>query len=235
MSIRIKNNSNGRIIIIKNQDDMFNLDNDVSSIDDTEVDPQFSGKETDSDEYDLDDSHDFNDIDDSEENHYINATAYSLDDEKASWDDPSTVDAPINKIKDPSASLPMAPDQEDDFNLDSDTDMDDEDSLDDDFFGEPNNEDGETPEDENPDFQGLIRTVRGACLVYKRKTEDGTYDELWIYNVGDNLKQETIIRKAILAGTDIDPNTQMSDDGQQRAKTQTIGNVQYLNITGMVQ
>ena len=39
------------------------------------------------------------------------------------------------------------------------------------------NVDGFEVEDD-PDRQGLIRTVKGAHLVYKRKQEDGTYDEL---------------------------------------------------------
>ena len=39
-------------------------------------------------------------------------------------------------------------------------------------------EEGLDPEAEN--FQGNIRTVAGADLVYKRKTEDGNFEELWI-------------------------------------------------------
>ena len=93
----------------------------------------------------------------------------------------------------------------------------------------------EEEEEQDDNFQGLIRTVRGACLVYKRKTDDGTYDELWIYNVGDNVKTETRIRNGILSGTDINPNTHMSDDQTQKSKTTTIGNVQYLLISGLDQ
>lgn len=94
-------------------------------------------------------------------------------------------------------------------------------------------EDG-VPE-ENADFQGEIRTVKGGNLVFKRKNEDGNFDELWIYNVGNDIKRETQIRRAILAGTDIDPGKQESKDGTQRAETTTTGNVQFLHITGLPQ
>ena len=89
--------------------------------------------------------------------------------------------------------------------------------------------------EENPDFQGEIRTVRGANLVYKRRADDGNFEELWIYNVGNDIKRETQIRRAILAGTDIDPSAQESKDGSQRADTTTTGNVQFLHITGLPQ
>lgn len=96
-------------------------------------------------------------------------------------------------------------------------------------------EDGEVAPEENPDFQGEIRTVKGGNLVFKRKNEDGNFDELWIYNVGNDIKRETQIRRAILAGTDIDPGKQESKDGTQRADTTTTGNVQFLHITGLPQ
>ncbi len=90
-------------------------------------------------------------------------------------------------------------------------------------------------EEEHPDFQGEIRTVRGANLVYKRKTDEGNFEELWIYNVGNDIKRETQIRRAVLAGTDIDPSAQESADGSQRSETTTTGNVQFLHITGLPQ
>lgn len=90
----------------------------------------------------------------------------------------------------------------------------------------------QSPE-EDSDFQGNIRTVAGANLVYKRKGEDGNYEELWIYNVGNDIRQEMQTRRAILAGTDIVPTQTESDDGTQHAETYTLGNVQYLKITGL--
>jgi hypothetical protein len=89
------------------------------------------------------------------------------------------------------------------------------------------------PEQEDPDFQGVIRTVTGACLVYKRKVEDGSYEELWIYNVGKNMRVEAKIRRSILAGTDIDIQGVSSEDGSQNCVTTTIGNTQFLKITGL--
>lgn len=113
-----------------------------------------------------------------------------------------------------------------------------------DFFDEPQlvgdeaAGDDEAPEgfgmeEEDPNFQGNIRTVAGADLVYKRKVEDGNYEELWIYNVGTDIKKETQIRRAILAGTDIVPSQRESEDGTQRSETFTVGNVQYLKISGL--
>lgn len=93
--------------------------------------------------------------------------------------------------------------------------------------------DGEDAQPEDPDFQGVIRTVTGACLVYKRKTEEGTYEELWIYNIGKNMRNEVKIRRAILAGTDIPQQDVSSQDGTQNVESTTVGNVQYLRITGL--
>jgi hypothetical protein len=67
------------------------------------------------------------------------------------------------------------------------------------------------------------------------QNQDGTYNELWIYTVGKDVKSEFAIRRAILSGTDIDPNKQESDDGSQRANTSTVGNVQFIQITGLPQ
>lgn len=88
---------------------------------------------------------------------------------------------------------------------------------------------------EEDDFQGNIRTVRGANLVYKRRGADGNFEELWIYNVGNDIKRESQIRRAILAGTDISPASEESEDGSQYADSSTVGNVQFLHITGLPQ
>ena len=92
----------------------------------------------------------------------------------------------------------------------------------------------EVPE-EDADFQGEIRTVKGANLVYKRQMENGNFEELWVYNVGNDMKRETQIRRAILAGTDINPSTQESEDGNQYSETSSMGNIQFLHIIGMPQ
>jgi hypothetical protein len=105
-------------------------------------------------------------------------------------------------------------------------------SLLDDESGFDENEQEE--EESDPDFQGTIRTVPGACLVYKRKENSNTYEELWIYSTSErNIRYENEIRGTILAGTDVDPNTERSPDGDQTAKTTTVGNVQFLHIRGL--
>lgn len=148
----------------------------------------------------------------------------------------------------------------DDSEFDFDSNADESDGTDDDFEfdfdgngfgdteGEKENQEGEfgdegenaefsfekeslAPEDEN--FQGNVRSVAGANLVYKRKTEDGNFEELWVYSVGNDIRKETQVRKAILAGTDIVPSQRESEDGEQRSETTTLGNVQYLKIFGL--
>lgn len=126
---------------------------------------------------------------------------------------------------------------DDDFDFEAEDEGFDPEDEDQNFFDDgqidgDESADIESPE-ENPDYQGNIRTVAGANLVYKRKGEDGNYDELWIYNVGNDIRQEMQIRRAILAGTDIVPTQTESDDGTQKAETYTLGNVQYLKITGL--
>lgn len=92
----------------------------------------------------------------------------------------------------------------------------------------------EEQEQEDPNFQGTIRTVTGACLVYKRKESANTFEELWVYSTDSrNIKVENDIRNSILAGTDIDPQTQRSPEGDQQASTESTGNVQFLHITGL--
>lgn len=89
---------------------------------------------------------------------------------------------------------------------------------------------------EDPDRQGIIRTVAGAHLVYKRRTEENTFDELWIYNVGKNSYQQSMhTRKAILAGTDIKPGQTHSEDNKQHYEIWTAGNAELIKITGLPQ
>lgn len=120
-----------------------------------------------------------------------------------------------------------------DENLDFDNN-DDEIASDEDLDNFENDEDLDNfGNDEDSDFQGIIRTVKGAYLVYKRQQPDDTYEELWIYNVGKDMKRESMIRRAILSGTDINPTTQESENGEQQLETTSIGNIQYLLITGL--
>ena len=119
---------------------------------------------------------------------------------------------------------------------DSEFDFGDENAppTDDEFgFGDEGEGEFQDDVDGDPDFQGNIRTVAGANLVYKRKGEDGNYEELWVFNIGEDMKQESRLRRAILAGTDIVPNQRESEDGSQREETWSVGNVQYLKLTGI--
>lgn len=83
---------------------------------------------------------------------------------------------------------------------------------------------------EDHNRQGLIRKVQGAHLVYKRETENGTFEEMWCYNVKDSLKNEMTTRKAILSGTDIPTHKTTSDDGKQTYTIWTSGNIEILCI-----
>lgn len=106
-----------------------------------------------------------------------------------------------------------------------------------DEFGEEGMEDmpeDEPTEPEDPDRAGLIRTVNKAHLVYKRSTDDGTYEELWMYNIS-NLRNELSIRKAILSGTDIPPNRSQSPDGSQSYELWTSGNAEMMLVKGLPQ
>lgn len=112
------------------------------------------------------------------------------------------------------AQQPQAPVQE----LPADTDLDLE---------------GEVDPSGDPDRQGIIRVVDNAHLVYKRQSEEGTFEELWTYNIGSSVKDELKIRRSILAGTDIPQNRTQSEDGSQTYKLTTMGNAQLLHITGL--
>ena len=85
---------------------------------------------------------------------------------------------------------------------------------------------------EDPDRQGLIRTVSQAHLVFKREVDDGTFTELWLYNI-QQMHQQTKVKRAILAGTDIPPNSLQSPDGSQTYRIWAVGNVEMLEITGL--
>jgi len=93
--------------------------------------------------------------------------------------------------------------------------------------------DVEMEEPVDPDRAGIIRTVDNAHLVYKRQSETGTYEELWIYNIHDTTNDELDIRRDILAGTDIQPKKTKSADGQQSYSINTMGNAQLLSLKGL--
>ena len=86
---------------------------------------------------------------------------------------------------------------------------------------------------QDPNAQGIIRTVNNAHLVYKRQQEDGKFEELWVYNIGDNLHDSLGVRREILQGTDIPRGHTKSENGHQSYTLQTMGNAQLLHITGL--
>ncbi|MFY0658093.1 MAG: hypothetical protein JXR12_15250 [Neptunomonas phycophila] len=87
---------------------------------------------------------------------------------------------------------------------------------------------------EDPNKQGMIRVVKGAHLVYKRKTPDGYYEELWMFNIGkESARDEMEIRKEILSGTEIPETGTRSEDGSQSYDLWTSGNGQMMKITGL--
>lgn len=89
-------------------------------------------------------------------------------------------------------------------------------------------------EPDDPDRQGDIRSVQDAHLVFKRKTADGTFEELWFYNVGDDAsRSDDDIKRDILSGTSIDPKKLASEDGKQQYTIVTMGNGQMVHIVGM--
>lgn len=88
---------------------------------------------------------------------------------------------------------------------------------------------------DDPNRQGVIRHVDKAHLVYKRQTGDGTFDELWVYNISSDMKDELKIRRNILSGTDIPAHKTSSPDGTQSYTLTTLGNGQIVHITGLPQ
>ena len=69
--------------------------------------------------------------------------------------------------------------------------------------------------------------------MYKRQDEEGTYEELWMYHIGEELKDELNVRRSILAGTDIPQGKKKSKDNAQTFELWSSGNVQFLHITGL--
>lgn len=103
--------------------------------------------------------------------------------------------------------------------------------MDDDLAGNLDDfEDEVDPEDDS----GVRRYVKNAHLVFKKRMPDGLYEELWIYNVGrDSRNDEYQIRREILGATDIEPPETSSKDGSQSYSTWTAGNAQMLHIVGL--
>lgn len=99
---------------------------------------------------------------------------------------------------------------------------------------DPNQEQDQENTSQDPDRQGNVRYVEGAHLVSRRQVDDGTYEELWIYNIDkNNTTRSDKIIKNILKGTDIPENEISSDDGSQDYVAWTVGNVQMIKVRGL--
>ena len=96
-------------------------------------------------------------------------------------------------------------------------------------------EDGQFVVDDDDDRRGIIRKIDNAHLIYKRRNSLGTFDELWVYNVSDNMKDSVEIKKNILSATDIPYRHMQSKDGSQKCMMHTMGNAQFLEITNLPQ
>ena len=89
-------------------------------------------------------------------------------------------------------------------------------------------------DDEASNKAGLLRSVKNAHMVYKRKTQEGTFEELWIYNCDyDEFQESSKIKQAILSGTDIIPGERSSEDESQKYELIRLGNAMLLHITGL--
>jgi hypothetical protein len=170
--------------------------------------------------------------------HYEDQEDDDIEDLPPDEDDKQLEDLPPDEDDDQDME-DLPPEEDDDIEdlpPDEDSVEDLPDDQDDEFEG-PEADDKETDEianiaSEDPDKQGVLRSVKGAKLVYKRKQPDGTYSELWIYNSGKSIRDELKIRQAIIADTDIPVGRQSSADGKTSLSTWTAGNVEMLSIVG---
>jgi hypothetical protein len=94
-------------------------------------------------------------------------------------------------------------------------------------------QDADQLDNEDPNKQGMIRTVPNAHLVYKRKTDEGQYTELWIFNNSTSSQVTSDIKRKILAGTDIEPTKTSSEDNTQSYVMWIVGNITMLQIEGL--
>lgn len=86
--------------------------------------------------------------------------------------------------------------------------------------------------DSNSESQAIHRHVPGAKLVFKRKADDGTFSELWVFHT-DTIQTDLKIRRQIISGTDIPPGATTSTSGEQQLDTWTCGNVEFIHISGL--
>ena len=93
--------------------------------------------------------------------------------------------------------------------------------------------DDDVDETDDSNRAGILRTVDNAHLIFKRRDEEGQFEELWLYNTNGKIGDELNIRRDILAGTDIQPKKTRSEDGTQKYTLTTLGNAQFVHVTGL--
>lgn len=94
--------------------------------------------------------------------------------------------------------------------------------------------------DEKPDSfsnsesdEGILRTVPKASMIYKREQQDGTFEEMWIYNTTKDNRRDQQIYNNIVSGSDIPQGGSQSEDKTQGVETWAIGNVKMVLLTGL--
>jgi hypothetical protein len=134
---------------------------------------------------------------------------------------------------DPETEFMRSLEAEEDFEDDEFEEFEDDefDEFDGDDDSEFSDDDLEDPDETR--YEGVVRSVKGAYLVSKEEQPDETFKEIWMYNKQHRFEDEANIKNAILAGTDIDPTKNVSEDGTQEAVLQTVGNVNFLTILGL--
>lgn len=93
---------------------------------------------------------------------------------------------------------------------------------------------GDKEDKSDIDRQGNVKYVQDAHLVTRHQVEDGTYEELWIFNNDRNnhRRSDKIIRD-IIKDTDIPENEISSEDGSQNYIIWSVGNIQMVKVTGL--
>lgn len=118
---------------------------------------------------------------------------------------------------------------EQDFN---DEDLDGENQFDD--FDDQNDEFDDKEDKSDIDRQGNVKYVQDAHLVTRHQVEDGTYEELWIFNNDrNNHRRSDKIISDIIKDTDIPENEISSEDGSQNYIIWSVGNIQMVKVTGL--
>lgn len=81
-------------------------------------------------------------------------------------------------------------------------------------------------------LEGQATRVPGASLLWKKREQDGTYTEQWMF-VTKDLKSLINTKRAIISRTDIPTNGTVSEDGKQSFVMEQFGDLVYITISGL--